>query len=519
MTDPPAPHVFVVHGDLLQLACDAIMIPTDARLSVREHWHSAVPEHASLSSMPELSAFRNGHELAHALPPRAPSDADERAPLRVLTAVPLHGYQSAAELRPRISAFIAEAARAIAGRRESVIGTGQERAVPLIAMPTFSSGAGGGGMRRTLIIDTVLDEARAAGRAAGVDVALVVREEPDAALAQQRRRTSAAASWAAVEPRLVTVAQRLARHALADRMVPFMGAGVSMSAGAPSWRQLLRLLADRLALNEETRAALLNGKLNELDQATYLERRFADAKLNFRAEVATLVERPRYGLAPALLAATADEQAITLNYDTLFERASVAARRPRRVLAGGSRGELKASDRSGTDRWLLKLHGSAEQPETIVLTRDDYLGFAADRSALSAIVKANLLTRHLLFVGFGLADDHFHEILHDVKRAVGRTETAATALTLFHDPLSIDLWSGSLTIVPMLTEPPSEDALPRAARALELFLDVLAAYSSDSESCLLLDEYADGLSEVELRVRELLRALTQATGETYTRRR
>lgn len=517
MTDLSQPHVFVVHGDLLQLACDAIMIPTDARLSVRKHWHPAVPEHASLSSMSELSAFRNGHELAHALPPRLSVDGDEHAPLRVLTAVPLHGYRSVDELRPRIRAFVAEAARAIAGRRESVIGTGQARAVPLVAMPLFSSKGGGGGMRRTTIIDTVLDEARSAARAAGVDVALVVREEPDAALAQQRRRAAAAESWAAVEPRLVTVAQRLAQHALADRMVPFMGAGVSMSAGAPSWRQLLRQLADRLALDEETRAALLNGKLTELDQATYLERRFADAEIDFRAEVATLVERPRYGLAPALLAATADEQAITLNYDTLFERAGVAARRPRRVLAGGSRGDLESSATTATDRWLLKLHGSAEQPKTIVLTRDDYLGFAADRSALSAIVKANLLTRHLLFVGFGLADDHFHEILHDVKRAVGRTETAATALTLFHDPLSVDLWSGSLTIVPMLAEPASEDALPRASRTLELFLDVLAAYSSDSESYLLMDEYADGLSPREQHVQRLLRELELATGHIYRR--
>lgn len=515
MTDLSQPHVFVVHGDLLQLACDAIMIPTDARLSVREHWHPAVPEHASLSSMSELSAFRNGHELAHALPPRLSVDGDEHAPLRVLTAVPLHGYRSVDELRPRIRAFVAEAARAIAGRRESVIGTGQARAVPLVAMPLFSSKGGGGGMRRTTIIDTVLDEARSAARAAGVDVALVVREEPDAALAQQRRRTAAAESWAAVEPRLVTVAQRLAQHALADRMVPFMGAGVSMSAGAPSWRQLLRQLADRLALDPETRAALLNGKLNELDQATYLERRFADAEIDFRAEVATLVERPRYGLAPALLAATTDEQAITLNYDTLFERASVAARRPRRVLAGGSRGDLESSATTITDRWLLKLHGSAEQPKTIVLTRDDYLGFATDRSALSAIVKANLLTRHLLFVGFGLADDHFHEILHDVKRAVGRTETAATALTLFHDPLSVDLWSDSLTIVPMLAEPASVDALPRAARALELFLDVLAAYSTDSQAYLYGEQYTEGLTESERRARTLLLELERVTGKRY----
>ncbi|KRF31110.1 SIR2 family protein [Yonghaparkia sp. Soil809] len=519
MTSNDAPHVFVVHGDLTQLACDAIMIPTDARLRVEEHWHGVVPEHAALAARPELAAFRDQTTYAHALPPHPLHEGDDHAPVRVLTAVPLHGYQSADVLRPRIRAFVEEAARAIAGHREFVIGTGQPRAVPLVAMPLFSSRGGGGSMRRTSIIDMVLDEARIAARANGVDVALVVREDPDAALAQQRRRSAAGDSWSAVEPRLVEVARHLARYALANRIVPFMGAGVSMSAGAPGWRELLGKLADAIDLDAGTCDALLHGKLGELDQATYLERRYADTERDFRGEVSRLVERPRYGLAPALLAATADEQAITLNYDTLFERASTAARRPRRVLAGGSRGDLTSPADTVSERWLLKLHGSADEPSTIVLTRDDYLGFAADRSALSAIVKANLLTRHLLFVGFGLADDHFHEILHDVKRAVGTSSTAATALTLFDDPLNAALWGDSLTIVPMLTEPASPDALPRAARTLELFLDALAAYSVDSESYLLRDEYADGLSDSELAVRDLLRELMRTTGHSYERKR
>lgn len=512
------PHVFVVHGDLTQLACDAIMIPTDARLSVREHWQGVVPEHRELASMPELEPFRRGESLAHPLAP-ARLAGDEHAPLRILTAVPLTGYSSVDELRPRIRAFIETAAMAITSHRESMLGSGQMRALPLVAMPLFSSAGGGGGMKRTLLIDTILEEARLAASEAGVDAALVVHKEADAALAQQRRRTAATASWAAIEPRLVDEACRLAEYALADRMVPFMGAGVSMSAGAPSWAQLLEALASHVELPKKMRAALLNGRLSELDQATYLEQQFERRLDDFRQTVASLVERPRYGLAPALLAATADEQAITLNYDTLFERASAAAGRPRRVLTGGSRGDVPAATGSVLDRWLLKLHGTAARPETIVLTRDDYLGFASDRSALSAIVKANLLTRHLLFVGFGLADDHFHEIVHDVRRAVGTNATSATALTLFFDPLTVDLWKSSLTIVPMVIEPPSTDALPRAARSLELFLDVLAAYSSDSESYLREAEYLEGLSDQERRVRDSLMALEEVAGRQYSPRR
>jgi hypothetical protein len=53
-------------------------------------------------------------------------------------------------------------------------------------------------------------------------------------------------------------------------------------------------------------------------------------------------------------------------------------------------------------RWLLKLHGTVERPESIVLSREDYLHWEEQGSAFGAVVQALLLTRHLLFVGYGL---------------------------------------------------------------------------------------------------------------------
>jgi hypothetical protein len=37
-------HVFVVHGDLLTLACDAVLVPIDGSLDVSLHWMRWVPE-------------------------------------------------------------------------------------------------------------------------------------------------------------------------------------------------------------------------------------------------------------------------------------------------------------------------------------------------------------------------------------------------------------------------------------------------------------------------------------------
>ena len=228
----------------------------------------------------------------------------------------------------------------------------------------------------------------------------------------------------------------------------------------------------------------------------------------FGEAVTRAVDLPRYGLAPALLATVPSSGAITLNYDRLFELACRDAQRPRTVLpenippVGSS--------------WLLKLHGSVSRPEYIVLTRDDYLGYNGNREALSALVKAHLLTHHLLFVGFGLADDHFHEIVHDVRRALpeGPTEGhhMGTVLSLFHEPLQSMVWKGKLDILSMATEPDADKlsdaqsnvAVATAGRELEIFLDMLGACATDNHSYLLAPAYDAGMNHAEARLRDQL---------------
>ena len=170
----------------------------------------------------------------------------------------------------------------------------------------------------------------------------------------------------------------------------------------------------------------------------------------------------------------------------------------------------------------MKLHGSVSQPASIVLTRDDYLGYNSNREALSALVKAHLLTHHLLFVGFGLADDHFHEIVHDVRRALpeGLAEGhhMGTVLSLFHEPLQSMVWKGKLDILSMPAESSADElndaqsklALATSGRELEIFLDMLGAYATDNHSYLLAPAYDAGMNHAEAQLRaQLLKLAVQ----------
>lgn len=482
-------HVFVTRGSLTNFACDAWLLPTDRTYNIAAPWRKAMPGLDAAVGSSADADFADGRKLAQPL-----DSWPLREPLPVLTAVPFHGISSVSDLVPPLLEFVRVASERCVGRRAS--GGGTMRSVPLLAIPLFGTGGGGAGLVRGDVIKRLLDETRSAAAAAQVDVALVLTNEKDFAFAQELRKRQDEGWWQSLAQDAQSQAGRLASYAREGKLVPFMGAGVSISAGAPSWEHLLAGLASEARLSESERQSLA-GRGN-LDQAgilrsIYDERSEQDGP-SFNQVIADLVDLNRYGLAPSLLASLGSREAITLNYDELFELASNDAGVPRTVIPDGTQ---------ESDDWLLKLHGSVTNPESIVLTRDDYLGFNASRNALSALVKATLMTQHLLFVGFGLADDHFHEILHDVRRALPHSATGgagvATALMLSTDPLDERMWSNQLNLVAMGETPDKS-----TARTLEIFLDLLVALSTDSHSYLLAEGYEEALTDAEKSLRETL---------------
>lgn len=152
------------------------------------------------------------------------------------------------------------------------------------------------------------------------------------------------------------------------------------------------------------------------------------------------------------------------------------------------------SDQTGGDRWLLKLHGSVDAPESIVLTRDHYLRFNTDRDSLTSLAKATLMTRRLLFVGFGMSDPHFHEIAHDVRRALpaarSRVATFGTVLTLTESDITRKLWKGELDFIHFDTP-----------RRLDIFLDAIMAHACDGHSYVLAEGYATTLPSADAALR------------------
>lgn len=481
-------HVFVIKGDTRHVACDTFLWAGDRALRPTDNWPVSAADAADRMDRDVRAAYQAEQRFTLPLDPD-PERPDD--PVAIITAVPYDGVRAASDIVPRIEEYLGVAADIAAKRRDAQTRRARER--PLLAVPLFGVAGGGGGPVRGDIFRAEYDACLRFVADHDVDIVIVLRNPRDYDLAQEIRRQDARA-WASLPAELIDHAERLGAMASRHRLVPFMGSGISMSAGAPDWNGLIRRLATAVGIDESAVDALSESH-DVLDQAAYLHRQYAqkhpadpDA---FAKQVIEAVNVPRYGLAPAMLASLEAEQAITLNYDELFETAAADVGLPRRVIPG------PASDE---ERWLLKLHGSVTEPASIILTRDDYLGFTAERTALSSLVKATLMTRQLLFVGFGVKDPHFHEIVHDVRRALPEgAGRFGTVLTLRDDPVTRLLWEDHLEFI----------SIPEVM-LIDVFLDALMAHAASTHSYLLAHGYTSTLGAPEAALRDAVEQFESA---------
>ncbi|MGA1035160.1 MAG: SIR2 family NAD-dependent protein deacylase, partial [Ilumatobacteraceae bacterium] len=188
-------------------------------------------------------------------------------------------------------------------------------------------------------------------------------------------------------------------------------------------------------------------------------------------------------------------ETVTTNFDELFEHACVGPDRSVSVIPGGE-------VRSG-ERWLLKLHGTLGGD--LVFTRTDYLNATSSHAALRGIVQAMLLTRHMLFIGYSLADEDFNQLVHEVRRASGGgRSTLGTALFPESNPHLKHLWP-DLSIVS-----PRGRGLGFAeqVRRLWIAVDWIGMQSSSYVAHLADDSFGEMRTDVEAELSELVARLS-----------
>ena len=296
----------------------------------------------------------------------------------------------------------------------------------------------------------------------------------------------------------------------------FIGSGVSAWSGLPSWGKLISDLANYLdhhsVGSELIRAEVKHGDL--LQAASY-----GFDKLTRHQQGEFMREACRYGVArPSqlhkVLATVGPRCFVTTNYDNLIEeslrtwRPDIFFRPPitNRDLIG-----LPEIVQARAIDFIFKPHGDAADTESIVLTREQYrmLLPGGERQAVLESLKLLLVSRPVIYVGFGLRDPDFlylRDILLNIYKGGTRDHFAIMADVSAEQ---IDYWRRSYGIhLISYQTTPNEDGTRDHSALLNAFdrrikatteLDAAKTKSNGNraETLLALARYASGISRTK----------------------
>lgn len=192
----------------------------------------------------------------------------------------------------------------------------------------------------------------------------------------------------------------------------------------PSWQWLTNRMHEELfglASSEAERRGLSEFFIEEsaLDCAQLFRQTVGEA--NYRNFLVRQFDARRHGFiqtTPSHRALVALELPLlfTTNYDELIEAAYLEAGEQLRVSINET--EFMAH-RSTREPHLVKLHGSIDQPESIVLTRGDYAAARRQRQEMLGYLRHEMADSGFLFVGFSLSDPNFNAIHDDLRLTYG----------------------------------------------------------------------------------------------------
>ena len=178
-----------------------------------------------------------------------------------------------------------------------------------------------------------------------------------------------------------------------DKLVIFVGAGVSKNSGLPPWGQLVQAFAEKI--DYPTNGRLATEEYIRIPQYYYCLDESEGHSSYYSLIKSMLPEDIAPNLLDELIAALRPKHIVTTNFDTLLDQVArdyEVIRDDKDLMTGIS------------SHYLLKLHGDIRQPEKLVFKEDDYLHYSHTHRLMETFLKSLLIDHVFLFVGYSLND-------------------------------------------------------------------------------------------------------------------
>jgi hypothetical protein len=202
-----------------------------------------------------------------------------------------------------------------------------------------------------------------------------------------------------------------------NKLVVFVGAGVSCNVpNMPSWNSLIKSMADAIdyskcnscthkrecKFNESESGKCLTAYDYSSDEylkiPQYLYNKSKDHYFDIIRKSVSDTCIPDVPLSKAIFELN-PTHIITTNYDKLLESSDCVFRSQYDVVIT-DKDLLSASK----NKYIIKMHGDIQHPDTIVLKEDDYLEYSQKHVLIELFVKALLTDHTILFLGYSLRD-------------------------------------------------------------------------------------------------------------------
>lgn len=179
-----------------------------------------------------------------------------------------------------------------------------------------------------------------------------------------------------------------------NKLVIFVGAGVSANSKLPNWSELVKKFADEINY-PDTEEHFTSDQMLNIPQYMYdtnKERYYEIINNSFDIE---MKPNPINELILELL----PNHLITTNYDKLLENSSEVNVSQYQVVNSDSDLLTKRAE-----HYIIKMHGDIDDVKNIVLKEDDYLNYSNNRILTETFIKSLLVDHTFLFVGYSLND-------------------------------------------------------------------------------------------------------------------
>ncbi|WP_169465444.1 SIR2 family protein [Massilia polaris] len=236
----------------------------------------------------------------------------------------------------------------------------------------------------------------------------------------------------------------------------FVGAGISLGARLPSWSKLMAPLRKDLGAEVGEGASYLDiAELYETKHSRgvliqYLKDQLGDVRFQLTQTHELIVSMPV-------------QRIYTTNFDSLLEQASRKKQINRNVIFNAS--HVGFSDTSTLS--IVKLHGDLDDADSLVISAKDYYSYFNRNPAVADLLKVELQTHTVLFLGYSFSDPNFGMVLGKVAAQSGSVRPLLYSLQLQPTALAMQaLHARGVKVIPI----PEKGGTPKADEEIEQWL-------------------------------------------------